>query len=82
MAGTADGVPEHTQHSAVVPLANGALLAGVLTAVVSYVLNNVPGNVSDKTRMRVWAAIVTLNYPSNSIATALVGGRTNDRDGA
>lgn len=60
-----------------VTLADVAKAAGVSTAVVSYVVNNGPRNVSADSRRKVEAAISTLGYRRNSIASALVGGTTN-----
>ena len=42
--------------------------AGVSTAVVSYILNNVPRPVSPATRQRVEQAIRELNYFPNELA--------------
>ncbi|SHH52394.1 LacI family DNA-binding transcriptional regulator [Thermosipho atlanticus] len=44
--------------------------AGVSTATVSRVINNV-GNVSEKTKMKVWKAINELNYKPKILASAL-----------
>lgn len=48
-----------------------ARLAGTSTAVVSYVVNNGPRNVSPATRARVLAAIDELDYTPNAVARAL-----------
>jgi DNA-binding LacI/PurR family transcriptional regulator len=48
-----------------------AELAGVSSAVVSYVINNGPRQVSPETRMRVLNAIETLGYRPNKYAQAL-----------
>jgi LacI family transcriptional regulator len=45
--------------------------AGTSTAVVSYVLNNGPRNVSDATRQKVLQAVQELNYRPNDVARAL-----------
>jgi len=58
-------------------LSDVAKAANVSTAVVSYVLNNGPRNVSPKARERVEKAIADLNYRRNTLASALVGGKTN-----
>ena len=50
--------------------------AGTSTAVVSYVFNNGPRNVSEPTRLRVLAAAEKLNYRPNALARALSAGRT------
>ncbi|GGR30893.1 LacI family DNA-binding transcriptional regulator [Agromyces mediolanus] len=54
-----------------------AQLAGTSTAVVSYVFNNGPRNVSPATRERVLAAAAELNYRPNALARALSFGRTS-----
>ena len=51
--------------------ADVAKLAGVSTAVVSYVFNNGPRNVAPKTRLKVQQAAQLLDYHPNSIAQAL-----------
>jgi LacI family transcriptional regulator len=48
-----------------------ARMAGTSTAVVSYVVNNGPRRVSDKTRAKVLAAIDELGYRPNGFARAL-----------
>jgi LacI family transcriptional regulator len=48
-----------------------ARMAGTSTAVVSYVVNNGPRRVSEKTRARVQAAIDELGYRPNGFARAL-----------
>ncbi|MCS3842880.1 LacI family DNA-binding transcriptional regulator [Microbacterium sp. AK031] len=53
-----------------------AALAGTSTAVVSYVFNNGPRNVSPETKERVLAAAAQLNYRPNALARALSFGRT------
>ncbi|QKJ18570.1 LacI family DNA-binding transcriptional regulator [Microbacterium hominis] len=53
-----------------------AKLAGTSTAVVSYVFNNGPRNVSAETRAKVLAAAEKLNYHPNALARALSFGRT------
>ncbi|WP_223692001.1 LacI family DNA-binding transcriptional regulator [Leifsonia poae] len=50
--------------------------AGTSTAVVSYVFNNGPRNVSPATRQRVLDAAAELNYRPNVVAKALSAGRT------
>ncbi|RDV43151.1 LacI family transcriptional regulator [Leifsonia sp. ku-ls] len=50
--------------------------AGTSTAVVSYVFNNGPRNVSAATRERVLKAAAELNYRPNALARALSAGRT------
>ncbi|WEV46777.1 LacI family DNA-binding transcriptional regulator [Bifidobacterium sp. ESL0690] len=54
-----------------------ARLANVSTAVVSYVFNKGPRNVSEKTTKRVLDAARKLNYQPNSIARALRTGNSN-----
>lgn len=56
--------------------ADVATLAGVSPAVVSYVINGGPRPVSTATRARVVAAIDSLDYRPNGIASALRGGLT------
>lgn len=51
--------------------------AGTSTAVVSYVFNNGPRNVSPATRERVLQAAAELNYRPNALARALSFGRTS-----
>ncbi len=53
-----------------------ARLAGVSTAVVSYVLNNGPRPVAEQTAMRVREAMKLLDYRPNSSARALRRGTT------
>jgi LacI family transcriptional regulator len=45
--------------------------AGTSTAVVSYVINNGPRNVSEATRERVLAAVAKLGYRPNAVARSL-----------
>lgn len=45
--------------------------AGTSTAVVSYVMNNGPRNVSEATRRRVLAAVADLGYRPNAVARSL-----------
>lgn len=52
-----------------------ARLAGVSTAVVSYVVNNGPRPVAAATRERVLAAIEKLGYQPNAAARSLITGR-------
>lgn len=54
-----------------------AARAQVSTAVVSYVLNDGPRNVSPKLKERVQKAISELGYRRNSLASALMTGRSN-----
>jgi len=54
-----------------------ARLAGVSTAVVSYVINNGPRPVAEATRSRVIAAMDELRYRPNASARALKLARTN-----
>lgn len=54
-----------------------AKLAGVSTAVVSYVINDGPRGVAPKTRERVLAAIQELGYRTNHIARSLRSRQTN-----
>jgi LacI family transcriptional regulator len=55
-----------------------AKLAGVSTATVSRVLNNLDGTpVSDKLRARVLAAVEEIGYRPNGAARALASGRTH-----
>lgn len=56
--------------------ADVARLAGVSTAVVSYVVNDGPRGVSEQTRERVLRAIRQLNYRPNPNARALKTGTT------
>ena len=53
-----------------------AKLAGTSSAVVSYVINNGPKPVSDKTRKKVLEAIKLTGYQPNNIARALVSGKS------
>lgn len=57
--------------------ADVARLAGVSTAVVSYVVNDGPRPVSESARARVLAAIEELGYRPNHIARALTARRSN-----
>lgn len=50
--------------------------AGTSTAVVSYVFNNGPRNVSPETREKVLRAAAELNYQPNALARALSYGKT------
>lgn len=54
-----------------------ALRAGTSTAVVSYVFNNGPRNVSEPTKQRVLRAAEDLNYKPNALARALSAGKTS-----
>ena len=54
-----------------------ARLAGVSSAVVSYVVNNGPRPVAEATRGRVLDAIDKLGYRPNSAARALITGRSD-----
>lgn len=56
--------------------ADVARLAGVSTAVVSYVLNDGPGPVATATRERVLKAVSALGYRPNATARALATGST------
>lgn len=53
-----------------------ARLAGVSTAVVSYVVNNGPRPVAPATRERVLEAIEKLGYRPNTVARSLITGRS------
>ena len=53
-----------------------AKLAGTSSAVVSYVINNGPKPVSEKTRKKVLEAIKLTGYQPNNIARALVSGKS------
>lgn len=53
-----------------------ARIAGVSTAVVSYVLNNGPRAVSESTRQRVLAAVEKTGYRVDDVARALAAGRS------
>jgi DNA-binding LacI/PurR family transcriptional regulator len=53
-----------------------AALAGVSSAVVSYVLNDGPRPVAEEKRERVLRAVDTLGYRPNDIARSLAGQRT------
>ena len=50
--------------------------AGTSTAVVSYVINNGPRNVSEPTRQRVLAAVAKLGYRPNAVARSLRSANT------
>lgn len=50
-----------------------AALAGVSSAVVSYVMNDGPRPVADRTRQRVLEAVAALDYRPNEIARSLAG---------
>jgi LacI family transcriptional regulator len=54
-----------------------ARLAGVSSAVVSYVVNNGPRPVAEATRRRVLEAIEKLGYHPNAAARALITGRSD-----
>lgn len=54
-----------------------AKLAGTSSAVVSYVVNNGPKKVSEKTKQKVLEAIKILGYRPNNLAKALVKGQNN-----
>lgn len=54
-----------------------ARLAGTSVAVVSYVINNGPRNVSTERRQRVLDAMQELDYQPNAIARSLTSTRTN-----
>lgn len=54
-----------------------ARLAGVSSAVVSYVINNGPRPVAAATRTRVEAAIEKLGYLPNAAARSLIRGRSD-----
>ena len=54
-----------------------ARLAGVSSAVVSYVVNNGPRPVAKETKERVLEAMHSLNYQPNAAARAIRTGRTN-----
>lgn len=54
-----------------------ARLAGVSTAVVSYVVNNGPRPVAPATRQRVLDAIEKLGYQPNAAARSLITGQAN-----
>lgn len=54
-----------------------ARVAGTSVAVVSYVINNGPRNVSAERRQRVLAAMQELDYQPNAIARSLTSTRTN-----
>lgn len=54
-----------------------AKLAGVSSAVVSYVVNDGPRPVSPETRQRVLNAIDKLGYRPNPVAKALISGRVD-----
>jgi LacI family transcriptional regulator len=58
-------------------LADVATLAGISTAVVSYVINDGPRAVSPATKAKVESAIATLGYRRNPLASALSAGRSN-----
>ena len=54
-----------------------ARLAGVSSAVVSYVVNNGPRPVAEATRQRVLDAIDKLGYRPNAAARSLIMGRSD-----
>lgn len=54
-----------------------ARLAGVSTAVVSYVVNNGPRPVAEATRQKVLDAIEKLDYQPSAAARSLITGRAN-----
>lgn len=54
-----------------------ARVAGVSTAVVSYVLNDGPRPVSDGARERVLAAVAQLGYRRDGVARSLASGRSH-----
>ncbi|MDI9384478.1 MAG: LacI family DNA-binding transcriptional regulator, partial [Verrucomicrobiota bacterium] len=54
-----------------------ARLAGVSSAVVSYVVNDGPRPVATKTRVRVLEAIDKLGYRPNAAARSLITGRSD-----
>lgn len=58
-------------------LADVAAMAGVSKAVVSYVLNGGPRNVSEATAKTVRAAMDKLAYRRNHVASALTAGHSN-----
>lgn len=66
-----------SSHRGRVTRADVARLAGVSTAVVSYVLNNGPGPVAPATRERVLNAVSALGYRPNATARALATGSTH-----
>ncbi len=70
MAETADGRRSATRDDV-------ARLAGVSTAVVSYVVNNGPRPVAAATRERVLDAIEKLGYQPNAAARSLITGRAD-----
>ncbi|MCP3935648.1 MAG: LacI family transcriptional regulator, partial [Actinomycetia bacterium] len=65
-----DGLPKRPTRDDV------AMLAGVSSAVVSYVLNNGPRPVAAATRERVLDAVRQLDYVPNQIARSLAGSST------
>ena len=58
------------------PVPTSARLAGTSVAVVSYVINNGPRPVAEKTRQRVLDAIQRIGYRPNGVARALALGST------
>jgi DNA-binding LacI/PurR family transcriptional regulator len=54
-----------------------ARLAEVSVATVSFVVNDIPGRVGEKTRQRVLDAVTQLGYQPHAIARSLKTGRTN-----
>src|SRR6187549_380184 len=68
--------PRKTEKRRAAVMADVAELAGVSHQTVSRVLHDSP-NVRDDTRERVLAAIRQLNYRPNSVARALVTGRSS-----
>ncbi|KUL38604.1 hypothetical protein ADL22_17685 [Streptomyces sp. NRRL F-4489] len=76
MTASAEG-PPHPARPARATRDDVARLAGVSTAVVSYVLNNGPRPVAPGTRERVLAAVRRLDYRPNSLARALRSQRSD-----
>lgn len=71
-----DATDKREEGAAVVTQRDVAKLAGTSTAVVSYVINDGPRNVTPQTRQRVLDAIEELQYRPNLLARSLRAART------
>lgn len=77
MAAETGEFPRAERPGRLLVLSDVARLAGTSTAVVSYVVNDGPRPVAEKTRRKVEDAIRMLGYRRNPLAGALSGGRSN-----